>query len=287
MSTQLHIKKILKDRHLAPQKKLGQNFLTNRNIAQRIADLSGVGPDDTAIELGVGLGSLTIPLAATAHKVIGIELDAGIVKMHEEKKDLPANVHVIHQDLLKTDYRALADECGGPLKIVANLPYSITSPLIFKLIDERAAIATACLMLQKEVAQRLVASIGCKEYGILSVMIASCAQVESILEVAPGNFHPRPKVDSTVVKFTFNPIPERVKNLPDYNHKLMNRIVRAAFGQRRKTLLNSLHAARINDLQDKAALADILIAANIDPKIRAERLSLEDFVRLSNNFPVL
>ncbi|MDH3360351.1 MAG: 16S rRNA (adenine(1518)-N(6)/adenine(1519)-N(6))-dimethyltransferase RsmA, partial [Desulfobulbaceae bacterium] len=202
------IKDILKDQKLAPNKKLGQNFLVHKQTPIMIVERSGVGNDDTVVELGVGLGSLTVPLASKVKKVIGIELDSGIIKWQRESGNLPNNVELIHQDLLKADYVDLADKCGSKLKIMANLPYSISNPLLFKLIDNQQVMGWAVLMLQKEVAQRLTAQVGSKEYGILSILLGACASVETLLTVGPEQFHPRPNVDSQVVKIVFDPVPE-------------------------------------------------------------------------------
>ncbi len=281
MSNDLPIKKILSQHQLAPSKKLGQNFLVHRQTAERIVALSGVTPEDSVLELGVGLGSLTLPLAERVKQVIGLELDAGIIAYHQERQDLPANVTLIHQDLLKADFAALAAQTNGPLKILANLPYSISNLLLFKLIENHESLDRAVLMLQKEVGQRITAQVGSKEYGVLSVLLADCASVETIMQVGPGQFHPRPKVDSVVVRITFRPIPPRVAQLPPHDRKLLRRIVNAAFGQRRKTLRNSLSAGMINGLS-REQMATLLNQSGINPETRAERLTLEDFVRLTN-----
>ncbi len=280
MSPALPIKKILADHRLAPSKKLGQNFLVHGQTAERIVDLSGISAEDTAIELGVGLGSLTLPLARRVRRLIGIELDAGIIAYHEEQRDLPGNVTLLHQDLLKTDFAALARETGGPLKILANLPYSISNPLLFKLVENHAHLAWAVLMLQKEVGQRLTAAVGSKEYGVLSVLLAGCATVRTLMQVGPAQFHPRPKVDSVVVKISFLPVPERVTALPPHDRQLLRRLVNAAFQQRRKTLRNALSAGLFPDVA-KEKVGDLLRAAGINPETRAERLTIEDFVRLT------
>jgi 16S rRNA (adenine1518-N6/adenine1519-N6)-dimethyltransferase len=280
MTQENSIKKILKAQKLAPSKKLGQNFLVHRQTSERIVELAEVTSHDTIIELGVGLGSLTQPLAEKVDKVIGIELDSGIVEYHKQQQDLPENVSLIHQDLLKADFHELANQTGGKLKIMANLPYSISNPLLFKLVETRDSMAWAVLMLQKEVGQRLTAQVGTKNYGVLSVLLAGIASVKTLMHVGPGHFHPRPKVDSVVVKITFNPAPERTDRLPDHDRKLLRRLVNAAFQQRRKTLLNALSAANLDGL-DKASLAQLLPAIDIDPKIRAERLTIEDYVRLT------
>ena len=149
MTSDLSIKKILSKYQLAPSKKLGQNFLVHRQTAQRIVELAGVTPEDAVVELGVGLGSLTLPLAERVRQVIGLELDAGIIAYHHAQQDLPANVTLIHQDLLKADFAGLAAQTEGPLKILANLPYSISNLLLFKLVESHESLDRAVLMLQK------------------------------------------------------------------------------------------------------------------------------------------
>lgn len=280
MSQDIQIKQILKDRRLAPSKKLGQNFLVHRRTAEFIVTKAGVCPADTIIELGVGLGSLTQPLAEQVDKVIGLEIDHGIIDYHAEQHDLPTNVTLVHQDLLKADFGALAKETGGRLKIMSNLPYSLSNPLLFKLLENHQSMEWAVLMLQKEVGQRLTAEIGTKNYGVLSVLLASRATVKTLMQVGPGQFHPRPKVDSVVVKISFSPAPARVETLPGYDEKLLRKVVNAAFQQRRKTLHNALAAACLDGIT-KESLISIFAESHIDPKIRAERLSLEDFVRLT------
>jgi 16S rRNA (adenine1518-N6/adenine1519-N6)-dimethyltransferase len=273
-------KAVLRQQGLAASKKLGQNFLVHQQTAEQIAELAGLSKEDTVIEVGAGLGALTAPLAAAAGRVISLEADSGIVRLHEEQQDLPDNVRLLHQDVLKADFPALAAEFGR-LKIVANLPYSISSPFLFKLIDASEAIDFAVVMLQKELAERLLAEPSSKEYGAPTVLLTACADAELLLELGPEEFHPRPKVDSLLLRLIFQPVPERVRQLGDFDQLLLKRIVRAAFGQRRKTLSNSLAAA---GLRPKTALPDLLAAAGISPSARAEQLSLEDFVRLAKRW---
>ncbi len=265
---------------LAPKKKLGQNFLVHEHTARRIAHAAGLTINDTVLEVGVGLGALTKPLAEISKKVIGLEADSGIIRLHEEQQNLPANVEVRHTDALKTNLKQLAEETEGKLKIVANLPYSISTPFIFKLIENSEWIEYAVVMLQKEVAERLAAKPGTKEYGAPTVLLADCASVHPVMNVKPAEFHPRPKVDSMVIKIIFSPTPERVKQLEPHNKKLLRRIVNAAFNQRRKTLLNAL--SNIFFTKDKQKLATLIETAGIEPTIRAERLQVEDYVSLTN-----
>ena len=272
----LKTKKLLQEERLAPHKKLGQNFLIHKATALGIVEHAKLETDDTVIEVGPGLGALTGILAAQAGRVIALEADAGIVRLHEEKKDLPENVQLLHADVLKIDLSELAPE--KPLKLVANLPYSISSPFLFHLIKHQSAIEFAVLMLQKELALRLIARPGTKEYGAPTILLASCAQVELLMEVGPEVFHPRPKVDSMVLRLTFQPTPPRVQALGEFDYPLFARLVRSAFGQRRKTLLNSLASI----LAKKEQLVRCCEEARINPSCRAETLTLEDFIHLSH-----
>ncbi len=282
MPDKINIKKTLARNKLAPSKKRGQNFLVNPQTSETIVHRAGVTSDDTIIELGVGLGSLTLPLAEKARKVIGIEVDKGIIEWHERQKILPANVLLIHQDLLKYDFRKLAAKTGDKLKVIANLPYSISNPLMFKLIEYHDVMKYAVLMLQKEVGLRLTAEPGTKEYGVLSVLLSGYASVEKIMDVGPGQFHPRPKVDSVVVRIVFDPKSEKTRQITAHNYQLVKKLVNAAFQQRRKTLLNSLSSSNIPGT-GKAVLTKSLDKLAIDPKIRPEKLKIEDFIRIANN----
>lgn len=272
-------KSVLRDRGLAPHKKLGQNFLVHRHTAERIVELAGVKNTETIVEVGVGLGALTKPIAARAKQVIGIEADSGIIQWHREQQDLADNVHLIHADILKTDFAALAEQSGGRLKILANLPYSISSPFLFRLIDHRELVEWAMVMLQKEVALRLMASPGTKEYGVPTVLFAGCASIEPVMQVKPGEFYPSPKVDSMVIRITFHPRPEKLAAVPDFDWLLLKKIVHSCFAQRRKTLLNGLASAGL--IADKQKLAAIIENAGLVPTIRAEKLTFAQFVELS------
>ncbi len=274
-------KKILKRKGLAPNKKLGQNFLVHEHTPRRIVDLAELAPDDQVIEVGVGLGALTRPLAAAAGHVIGLEADSGIIRLHEEQQDLPDNVQLIHADVLKVDFSRFVKE-GQGLRIVANLPYSISTPFLFRLVEHAELMDFAVVMLQKEVALRLMAQPRTKEYGAPTVLLAACAEVKPLLKIHPAEFHPRPKVDSMVVRIGFRPKPDRVQALGAFDRKLFSKVVHAAFGQRRKTLLNALASAAL--VADKNMLAQCIEAAGISPSARAETLTLEDFVQLSRTF---
>ena len=271
-------RKILKRKGLAPNKKLGQNFLVHEHTPRRIVDLAGLSPEDQVVEVGVGLGALTRPLAAAVTRVIGLEADSGIINLHREQGDLPANVELLHADVLKVDFADLV-EPDQRLKIVANLPYSISTPFLFRLIDHADLMDFAVVMLQKEVALRLLAQPNTKDYGAPTVLLAACADVRMLLKVNPADFHPRPKVDSVVVRIGFHPQPERVRALGSFDRNFFSRVVHAAFGQRRKTLLNALDSASL--VSDKKELSRRIENAGIAPSVRAETLTLENFVQLS------
>ena len=253
----------------------------HQQTAERIVEKSGVTPDDIVVEPGVGFGTLTFPLAQRVKKVLGLELDAGIMRWHQETGDLPQNVSLIHLDILKADFEELAEQSGGAIKIVSNLPYSISNPLLFKLLENRAIMNSAVLMLQKEVAQRLTAKVGTKAYGPLTVLLNAYASVKTLMQVGPAQFHPKPKVDSTVVGITFQPQPARAAELPPHDFGLLRSLVNSAFQQRRKTMLNALSASALFN-NEKEKVRATLQRADIESTIRAERLTVEDYVRLTN-----
>lgn len=280
----------LKENKLAPKKKFGQNFLVNRNTAAAIVAAGKVTEHDTVIEVGVGLGALTIPLAQAAHRVIGYEIDSGIIRYHHQENDLPDNVTLVHQDILKADFDEIAFTYRAPLKFLANLPYSISNPFIFKLIDNHSLLHTATVMLQKEVGDRLLAKPNSKNYGVPTVMLNSCARVKKIMTLKPEEFHPRPKIDSVVVTIDFseNRIEDSKKDL-EYDFDLLKKIVRTSFNQRRKTLQNSLAGANLfsvisgtDNAQNKALTIQAIETANLSPQIRPENLTVGDFISLSH-----
>ena len=278
----------LESHSLAPKKRFGQNFLVHRATAEAIVQAGGIGREDRIVEVGVGLGALTIPLAQAAGHVYGLEIDSGIIRFHQEEQDLPENVTLMHEDVLKADLQALVVQCGGPLKIMANLPYSISNPFLFRLIDNAGKIAWATIMLQKEVAERLMARPGTKDYGVPTVLLQSCATIKPLMTLKPGEFHPRPKIDSVVVRIDFAVDSERIRQLPAYDPTVFRHIVRAAFGQRRKTLHNTLSSAElfsslpeIGRAEGRKLTGAIIEAVGLSPGVRAETLMLEDFVRLT------
>jgi 16S rRNA (adenine1518-N6/adenine1519-N6)-dimethyltransferase len=280
----------LKNHQLAPKKRLGQNFLINKHTAEAIVRAGNVLQSDAVLEVGVGLGALTIPLASVASHVYGFEIDRGIIRFHEEEKDLPENVTLIHQDILAADFNEIANLCGGSLKILANLPYSISNPFIFKLIDNAHLISKATIMLQKEVADRLMASPSTKEYGVPTVLLASCATVKKVMTLKPAEFHPRPKIDSVVVTIDFaaNDAGMDCNQAALYDFNLFKKIVRTTFNQRRKTILNTLSnggflvvVGAITQGIMKNLMETAISRANLSPMARPETLAVQDFISLT------
>jgi 16S rRNA (adenine1518-N6/adenine1519-N6)-dimethyltransferase len=270
---------------LAPSKKRGQNFLKHRSTALRIVAKAEFTKEDHIMEVGVGLGALTLCLAEQVAQVTGIEIDRGIVAYLQQTDKLPVNVTLLHEDVLKSDFNLLHQQIGKPLKIISNLPYSISNPFIFKLIDNRTLIERVVILLQKEMAQRLSAPPNTKEYGIPSVLLQSCAEVRQLMEVGAAEFHPRPKVDSLLIEIRFDS-----GKISDYQFKALRDTVRAAFSARRKTLSNNLTASLPNDLcgtTDKSRKREFvhasLEAAGLEPEIRAENITVEQFRLLARH----
>lgn len=276
----------LKEHKLAPKKRFGQNFLVHKQTAEAIVRAGDVQKDETIIEIGVGLGAITVPMAHAAKEVIGIEIDNGIIRFHEEEQDLPDNVTLIHQDVLKVGFTELAQKCGGKLKIVANLPYSISHPLIFKLIEHRDLITTATVMLQEEVADRLLAQPNTKDYGIPTVLLQACSSIKKKMVLKPQEFHPRPKIDSAVITIDFTQPPE----LPEYNEDILSRVVKTSFSQRRKTILNTLSSGNFfypnkeDKAKNKERTEKTIVEAGFTGNLRPEVLSVSDFVQLACAF---
>jgi len=282
---------ILKKYSLAPKKRFGQNFLVSKQTAETIVRAGNITDADTVLEVGVGLGALTHPLARSAQWVFGFEIDNGIIRFLEEHGNLPDNVTLIHQDILTADLEELHDRCGADLIIMANLPYSISNPFIFKLIDNAHLIAKATIMLQKEVADRLMAKNETKNYGIPTVLLGACATVKKLMTLKPTEFHPKPKIDSVVVSLDFTKTSRRAGDSIKFDKRLFNRVVRIAFSQRRKTILNTLNSggffmkiAADDKALNKKYTQQAIEAANINPSIRAECLGVSDFIHLTTFF---
>jgi 16S rRNA (adenine1518-N6/adenine1519-N6)-dimethyltransferase len=235
-----------------------------------------LAPSDTVVEVGAGTGILTVALAAQAGRVLAVEVDRHLIPRLRERlaEHQLTNVEIVEQDILAFDFEEAAAKKFGPLKVVGNLPYSISSPVVFRLLALRRLIPLAVLMFQREVADRIAAPPGGKDYGILSVLVQQVAQVARVMDLEPKHFQPPPKVKSAVLKLTFPAEPLQ----PVRDEAVFARVVKAAFGQRRKTLHNSLRALGL----PPEVLAEVLSAVGIDPGLRAERLSVSDFARLAD-----
>lgn len=250
-----------------PSKALGQNFLVDHGAVHKIAEIADITPEDTVLEIGPGKGVLTAALAERAGQVIAIEFDRHLAELLTREFQGVDNVRIINADALSFPL----DTLPSPLKVVANLPYSISTPILFRLIEYRHRFSRMVLMFQREVAERILAEPGGRDYGVLSVMVQvfTVPRMEFILP--PEAFRPRPRIDSAVVSFEIPAAPR----VAVADEAVFRRVVKAAFSQRRKTLRNSLKALLGSETED------VLMNVGIDPMRRAETLSLEEFARLS------
>ena len=266
---------------LRPKKTLGQHFLLHPHQARRIVAALNLTGADTVVEIGAGLGALTGFLAPAARRVIALELDPELARLlREELLVETPGVEVICQDVLTFDFPGAAREAGRPLAVVGNLPYQITSPLLFTLIEQISAVAQAVLMMQLEVGARLLASPGTKDYGILSVLVQYHFRVTRLFSLSPGNFYPPPQVDSVVLRLVPE-VPETPASVA-LDAALLHQLVKAAFGHRRKTLNNTLVSGAAAFGLSPEAMRSILAELNIDLKRRGETLSVAEFVATSN-----
>ncbi len=241
-------------------------------MIDRIAESSMLSSDDEILEIGPGLGALTIALADKAKRVVAIEKDRKLYEHLSELLDVYPNVELINQDALKTDYSSLYS--GQNLKVVANLPYSVSSPLLFTLLEQRQYFSSMVLMLQQEVGDRISASPGGKTYGSISVMLQAYYDITREFRVSPESFWPKPKVDSVVLKL----VPLDMSRVNIRDEKLFEKVVRGAFSSRRKMLGNSLQSGF-----SKEVVIQALTKSGIDTKRRAETLSVEEFTTLTEN----
>ena len=258
-------------------KSLGQNFLIDDNVIDKIIDGARVKEGDNVIEVGPGIGTLTREMAKRAEKVVAVEIDKNLIPILKETLADFDNTEVVNEDILKVDINKLVDEklYGGPVKLIANLPYYITTPIVMKFLEEDIPVTDIVVMVQKEVADRMNAVPSTKDYGALSVAVQYYCDTEIVAKAPRHMFIPQPKVDSTVIGLH---IREEKKYKAD-NEQLFFKTVKAAFGQRRKTLLNSLSSMGV---LDKAKIKEVLAEAGIDEKRRGETLSIEEFANLSN-----
>jgi 16S rRNA (adenine1518-N6/adenine1519-N6)-dimethyltransferase len=259
-----------------PKKALGQNFLIDRNVLERIVEAVAVAPDDAILEIGPGRGALTTILADRAARVMAVELDRDLVPVLQKHFASRPQVEIVAADILAVDLPALLHARGDQRwKVAANLPYNISSQVLFRFLDHPRLFSSLVLMFQKEVGERLLAAPGTKEYGILSVFCQLHFDMSRVLIVRPGAFFPVPKVDSIVLKF----VPLAAPRVEVGDETLFRRLVKASFGQRRKTLWNCLRGADITPSDE--VLAETLRACAIDGARRGETLSLDEFAELA------
>jgi len=270
--------KLLRRHEFTMSKSLGQNFLIDRNIIEKIAESLNIGEDDRVVEVGAGAGVLTKELAQRAKSVKAVEIDSKLLPILKEVLKDVSNVEIIAEDFMKVDMGDLS--AGKSYKLIGNLPYYITTPIIMKALESEHKPKISVFMVQKEVAQRLSARAGTKDYGSITVAANYYARVEYLFGVSKEVFIPKPKVDSAVIWVTPYDRPP-IKSLDE---KMFFAVVKACFGQRRKTLSNSLK--QIKSL-DPSYIKEVLAQAGIDPARRAETLEISEFARLSDSVTLL
>ena len=263
------------------QKKFGQNFLIDTHVLDKIINAADITKDDFVLEIGPGIGTMTQYLACAAREVYAVEIDKALIPILEDTLSDYSNVTVLNEDILKVDIRKLAEEHnqGKPIKVVANLPYYITTPIIMGLFEGHVPIESITVMVQKEVADRMQVGPGTKDYGALSLAVQYYAEPYIVTNVPPNCFMPRPKVGSAVIRLT------RHKEAPvkTVDEKLMFRLIRASFNQRRKTLANSLKNSPELSFT-KEEIQDAIAACGFKEGVRGEALTLADFAALTDQF---
>ena len=281
IATPNRTKEILKKYGFTFKKSLGQNFLIDTNILHRIVDHAEITEETGAIEIGPGIGALTEQLAKRAKKVLAFEIDQRLLPILADTLSPYPNAKVIHQDVLKADLKETLEqefENIEDLMVVANLPYYVTTPILMKLLEEQIPVRGIVVMLQKEVADRIAAKPGTKEYGSLSIAIQYYTEAETVMIVPKTVFNPQPNVDSAVIRLLRRPKPA----VEIQDEAFFFQVVRASFGQRRKTILNNLVNNLPSGKQKKADIEQALSTAEIDPKRRGETLSIQEFGKLSD-----
>ena len=270
---------VIKKYEFCFQKKFGQNFLIDGHVLDKIIAGAGVTKDDMVLEIGPGIGTMTQYLAEAAGKVVAVEIDRNLLPILQETLADYDNVKVIHADVLSLDLEKLVQEENGgrPIKVVANLPYYITTPIIMALFEQHVPLANVTVMVQKEVAARMKSGPGSKDYGALSLAVQYYAEPYIVANVPCNCFMPRPNVDSAVIRLTrYEEPPVQVKD-----EKMMFKIIRASFNQRRKTLQNGLNnSSELNFTKDQIAAA--IAEAGFSPSVRGEALTLEQFACLTD-----
>lgn len=273
------IKTLMSDAGITFRKEFGQNFLTNRIIPEEIADNCADTAERLVIEIGPGIGCLTQELAMRYSKVVAVEIDKGLIPILAKTLDEFDNVTVINDDVMKIDIKDLVEQYsdGMPVSVCANLPYYITTPILMHLLESGVKFSSITVMVQNEVAQRLAAKAGSSDYGAITAILGYYGTVRKLFKVSAGSFVPPPKVDSAVVRIDlYDKCPYDIKD-----EKIFRNCIKAAFEMRRKTLENALSAKLGGFTKDD--IAEAISLSGLDPKIRGERLSTEDFATLSNH----
>ncbi|MGE4215180.1 MAG: 16S rRNA (adenine(1518)-N(6)/adenine(1519)-N(6))-dimethyltransferase RsmA [Anaerotignaceae bacterium] len=279
ISSPLKTKEIIEKNNFYFKKNFGQNFLIDSNILDNIISAANITKDDFVLEIGPGIGSLTQYLAESAGKVVAVEIDNNLIPILKETVGGYDNLEIINEDILKLDINALVDEKnnGNPIKVVANLPYYITTPIIMELLEKKVNVESITVMVQREVAARMQATAGTKDYGALSVAVQFYSDAKTDFIVPPNCFMPRPTVDSAVI--TLNLLNKQKVEIIDQD--FMFHIVKCAFGQRRKTLMNTLNnLGKLNI--SKEEITEAITSIGVSEKIRGEALTIQQFALLSD-----
>ncbi len=260
------------------QKKFGQNFLIDEHVLEKIIRDAGITKDDCVLEIGPGIGTMTQYLAENARQVVAVEIDKALIPILKDTLSEYSNVEIINEDILKVDIKSICQQYsdGKPIKVVANLPYYITTPIIMGLFESKVPLDSITVMVQKEVADRMQCQPGSKDYGALSLAVQYYANPQIVANVPPNCFMPRPNVGSAVIKLSLYPAPPVDVN----DESFMFKLIRASFNQRRKTLINGLKGGGINI--SKEDILEALEKMELSPTIRGEALTLEEFAKLSN-----
>jgi len=264
---------------LHAKKQLGQNFLTDSAVPEMIVAKSGLAAGDIVLEIGAGLGALTIAAAKVADKVYAVERDYNLIPILTSElaaAGVSEKVEIIHSDILRVDLPAIAQKHAGKIRVMGNLPYNISSQILIWLIHSRSYVDKAFFMLQKELADRIVAPPKAKDYGRLSAVIQYCSTVRRLVAIGSGQFFPKPKVDSEVIEVSFAGKPEQSA----HDEEFLFSVIKAAFGQRRKNLKNSLTGSQLGI--DTEHVLEALAQSSIDHQRRAETLTIQEFVTLSD-----
>lgn len=281
IATPIRTKEILSKYGFSFKKSLGQNFLIDPNILRNITEYAGLSEDTAAIEIGPGIGALTEHLARTSGKVVAFEIDQRLIPILDDTLSPYKNVKIINEDILESDVEAIINkefEGFEDIMVVANLPYYVTTPIILKLLMERLPIRGICVMLQKEVGDRISAQPGTKAYGSLSIAIQYYTEAEMVMTVPKTVFMPQPNVDSAVIRLTKREKPPVEVISEDFFFT----VTRSSFAQRRKTILNNLSSQLPQGKEKKDLILEALSAAGIEPTRRGETLSIQEFGRLSD-----